>query len=168
MDKSKEDLVIENINLVYSVIHKLFPSCIHDEDIVQIGRLGLCEAAECWDESKSKFSTFAWTVIANAIRDEFKRRKLDKKTCSLSNPVVIDGESDILTYEDVIQGDDDVEYYDEEWYYASLTDREREVANRLRSGQTVHQIAITLGYSEETIYTIRRSIIRKWRKMNED
>lgn len=168
MDKSKEELVVEHINLVYSVIHKLFPNCIHDEDIVQIGRLGLCEAAERWDESKSQFSTFAWTVIANEIRDEFKRRNADKKTCSLSNPIMSDGESDVLTYEDVIQGDDDVGYCDEEGYYAVLTDREREIADLLRSGLTVPQIAVKLKYSGETINKLRRRIVLKWRKLNEN
>lgn len=168
MDKSKEALVIEHMNLVYSVIHKLFPKYIHDEDIVQIGRLGLCEAAERWDESKSQFTTYAWTVIANHIRMEFRRRNADKKTCSLSNPIVSDGESDILTYEDVIQGDDDVAFCDEDGYYAILTARERALADQLRIGKTVPEVAVMWGYSEETIYTIRRKIILKWRKMNEN
>lgn len=168
MDKSKEALVIENMNLVYAVIHKLFPKCIHDEDIVQIGRLGLCVAAERWDESKSQFATFAWNVIANHIRLEFRRRKKDKMTCSLSSPIVSDGDSDVLTYEDVIQGDDDVAFCDEEGYYAILTERERSLADLLRKGKTVPEVAVMWGYSEETIYTIRRKIIMKWRKLNED
>lgn len=168
MDKSKEALVIEHLNLVYAVIHKHFPKYIHDEDIVQIGRLGLCEAAERWDESKSQFTTYAWTVIANHIRIEFRRRNADRKTCSLSNPIVSDGESDVLTYEDIIQGDDDVAYCDEDSYYDLLTDREKVVANLMRQGKTVPEIAVMLGYSGETIWQTRRSIIRKWRKLNED
>lgn len=168
MDKSKEELVVEHLNLVYAVIHKLFPRCIHDEDIVQIGRLGLCEAAERWDESKSQFTTFAWTVIANAIRDEFKQRKLNSKVCSINNPIISDGESEVLTYEDLLQGDEDVAYCDEEGYYEVLTDRERTVADLMRQGKTVPEIAVILGYSGETIWQTRRSIIRKWRKLNED
>lgn len=168
MDKGKETLVVENMNLVYAVIHKLFPKYIHDEDIVQIGRLGLCVAAERWDESKSQFATFAWNVIANHIRLEFRRRNKDKMTYSLSSPIVSDGESDILTYEDVIPGDDDVEFCDEDGYYSVLTDRERALADLLRKGKTVPEIAETWGYSEETIYTIRRRIILKWRKLNEN
>ena len=168
MDKSKETLVVENMNLVYAVIHKLFPKYVHDEDIVQTGRLGLCEAAERWDESKSQFATFAWTVIANHIRTEFRKRSIDKKTCSLSNPIVSDGESDILTYEDVIPGDDDVEFCDEDGYYSVLTDRERVLADLLRKGKTVPEVAEMWGYSDEKIYTIRRRIILKWRKLNEN
>jgi RNA polymerase sigma factor (sigma-70 family) len=167
MDKSKEALVVDNLNLVYAVIRTNFPRCIHDEDIVQIGRLGLCEAAETWDESKSQFTTYAWSCITNKIRKEFRQRKKHKNTCSLNNPVAYDADSKVMTYEDILTGDEDVNYCDEELYYSVLNDKERELADLLRKGKTPVEIAEDRGCSTETIYQIRRSIILKWKKLNE-
>ena len=79
---NKNELIEKNMNLVYFVISKYYPTFIHDEDIVQSGMLGLCKAADKWDESKSKFSTYAGRCIRNEINQEFIRRKPFSKVIS--------------------------------------------------------------------------------------
>lgn len=167
MNESRNELVIRHLNLVYSVLHKNFPKHAYDEDLVQIGRLALVEAADRWDESKSEFGTFAWTVVTNAIRLEFRRRNKDWRVVSLNNYVNPGDDSEVLTYEDTLRGDDDVNYCDHDGYYSLLTDKERELADLLRSGLSVPEIARLWNCSRETVYTHRRRMILKWRKLIE-
>lgn len=167
MNENEKVLVVEHLNLVYAVLHKLFPKYAYDEDLVQVGRLALCEAASKWDETKSEFTTFAWKVVANAIRLEFRRRNKDWRVVSLNNYVKKGEDSEELTYEDTLSGDDDVNYCDKDGYYAVLTDKERELADLLRSGLSVPEVAQLWNCSRETVYKHRRRMILKWRSLIE-
>ena len=73
----------QNISLVYFVINKYYPSFINDDDIVQCAMVGLCKAANRWDSSKSKFSTFASSWIKNEIKSELRKRNSRKIEISL-------------------------------------------------------------------------------------
>lgn len=167
MNESRNELVVKHLNLVYAVLHKHFPKYAYDEDLVQIGRLALVTAADRWDSSKSEFGTFAWPVVLNAIRLEFRSRKKERRTISLSNIAISDGESDVITYEEILRGEDDVNYCDYEGYYSQLTDKERELADLLRAGWGVPEIARLWNCSRETVYRHRRRMILKWRKLIE-
>ena len=87
---NKSDLVNENIKLVYYTINKYHSKYIRDEDMIQVGMVGLCKAADKYDERKVKFSTFACVCIRNAIRDELKKRQKYGKP--LSYEALISGE----------------------------------------------------------------------------
>ena len=78
----EKQFIEENMNLVYFLIQKYYPAFIHDSDIIQCGMVGLCEAANRFDESKSKFSNYAKNRILGAIKDELRRR--NKYSCEIS------------------------------------------------------------------------------------
>lgn len=79
-----DDLILENIKLVYYTIQKRFPKYTGDEDIVQCGMLGLCQAAKTYDRTKGAFSTFAISHVTGEIKRELTRRKNDVNTVSLN------------------------------------------------------------------------------------
>jgi RNA polymerase sigma factor (sigma-70 family) len=157
MDETQRQLVLDNQQLVFGVIHKCYPTLVGDEDIVAVGTIGLCNAAIKWDSSKSEFSTFAFSCIRNAIRTELKARSKHREVLSLdyeySNK---DGDECLLA--DVIVGDDDVSYIDLETVYARLTPREKECLDLTREGFKASEIAKKMHLSHETICRCIRNI----------
>lgn len=92
----------ENIGLVGFTIKKFFPQLISDDDLYQVGLIGLWKATEKFNKSKAAFSTFAIKCIRNEVIMELRRR--DRKDrlvpLSLDAPVLglDDSGSGIVTY----------------------------------------------------------------------
>jgi RNA polymerase sporulation-specific sigma factor len=152
----KTKLIEDNMGLVYSLIHREYPQYINDEDIVQSGMLGLCKAAERWDESKSKFSNYAWHCIRNAIVDEFKQRATHQGVLSLDYEV--DGvDGDRVPFGSFIVGQEDVGYVDTDVDLEQLTPIQLKVFELYRNGYKTKEIASTLGVSRQCVcQTMRR------------
>lgn len=73
-DKSaKEQLVLENMKLVYKIAARFYGRGTDKEDIHQIGVLGLLSAIDRFDFSKgTQFSTYAVPLILGEIRQYFR------------------------------------------------------------------------------------------------
>lgn len=142
------------MNLVYFLISKEYPTYIRDEDIIQCGMVGLCQAAEKWDENKSKFSTFASYCIRHEIIKEFKRRSKHQGVLSLDYETVTDGVRGCLG--DTIVGDEDVCYIDD--CEQQLTPVQRNIAALLKKGMHPKDVAETLGVPITSVSFTRRKI----------
>ena len=153
---SQEQLITENMNLVYSVVRKHYPTFIGDEDIIQCGMIGLCLAAKSWDSGKGEFSTYAWKCIRNEINHEFRRRSKCPPTLSLEYEMD-DGEGGTATLRDLIVGESDIEYLDNESILRQLNRNEKVVFELLKSGLTTSDVANATGLHIETV----RKHIRK-------
>lgn len=150
------------MKLVYHLIHREYPTYIHDEDIIQCGMLGLCRAAEKWDESKSKFSTFAVICIRSEIQMEFRRRAKHLGILSLDYEIKKgDVTCDFVTLGDLIVGDEDVPYFDIGIDLSKLNEKERLIAELLPTGMSQVDIARELGVSKQYV----NKTIRKIRAM---
>lgn len=80
MTKEQDELVEENIRLVTYTIEKYHPYAKGDEDMFQIGCIGLIRAAKAFDTSRSvKFSTLAVSSIRGEICKEYRDRYMDKR-----------------------------------------------------------------------------------------
>lgn len=159
---NQQKLIEDNMNLVYFTIHKFYPKMISDEDIIQCGMVGLCNAANTWDESRSNFTTYACRCIGYEINNEIKRRKRQSNTVSLDNYVTSsDGEAD--SFGDLIAGDKDVDYFDVQPFYDSLHQKDREIFNLLREGLTNRELAKQLGVSVQTAHAYTRRLRTLWR-----
>jgi len=101
MRANEEKLVEENIKLPGFVLKKYFPTRMNDEDLYQIGCIGLMTAARKFDASLGyTFSTFAAKVIRytiiRAIRDECaEKRLINKLAYSLDEIIFSTGEGDV-------------------------------------------------------------------------
>ena len=152
---TKQQLIEDNLKLVHHVIHKYYPANVGDEDIVQCGMLGLCNAADKWDESKSKFSTFACSCIKNEIRHEFRRRSKHQGILSLDYEVFgDDGEKG--KFGDFIIADTDVEYVDID--YRRLSKREQQICELCKQGMSYADIGRKLGISRGAVWKASRKI----------
>lgn len=158
------NLVEDNMNLVYFLINKYYPTFNYDEDIIQCGMVGLCKAADTWDESNCTFSTYASKCILNEINMEFRRRRKNKTQLSLDYKVQT--EDGAVEFGDLIVGKDDVDFVDIESIINKLTPREREVFSLLRNGASPSDITRTFGWSRQRTSKILRKIRLLWRNYN--
>lgn len=72
--EEKETLILNNQNLIYFILKKYNYS--YNEDLFQIGMIGLIKATEKYDKSKKfKFSSFAYKCISNEILVHFRKQK---------------------------------------------------------------------------------------------
>jgi RNA polymerase sporulation-specific sigma factor len=157
----KSDLVLENMKLVHGILNKFYPTYAFDEDMIQCGMLGLCKAADTYNDEKGKFSTYACTVIRNEIRIELTRREKYKHDVSLSTPV--SDEEGVVTLEDQLSSQLDVDYCDDKGMLAELTDQERQVVMLRSKGYIQEEIATELGISRSVVAMICAKVKSKWR-----
>lgn len=153
-------LIEDNKKLVYYIINQFYPNLITDEDIVQCGMLGLCRAANTWDESKSKFNTFAGRCIRNEINHELYRRNKHKGVLSLDYEYS-DSSGDDITLQDMIVGQDDVDYVDIDSIYQQLSPIERDIVDLRRKGMTIKEIAKQVGCCYQNVSKHLRKIKTK-------
>jgi RNA polymerase sporulation-specific sigma factor len=164
MDKSK--LITDNINLVYYVLHKYYPYSIADEDLIQAGMVGLCVAAERYNEELGKFSVYAVKGIRNYMNLELKNRKKFANQISLSTEVKLgEGEDGAITLEDILPGDEGIDFLDSDTYLSELTEVEKRVVEMRLLGYTRQDIGAELGVSSQTAGNICRKIKHKWSKI---
>ena len=114
MQNHQNNLVEDNLNLVYYIVSHNFPTYLKDEDVIQAGMEGLCKAAKTYNSDNGKFSTFAGVCIRRHIYKELNMRKHYQDQVSL-NTVISDDEGEISTLEDVIVGDEDVDIFQMEF-----------------------------------------------------
>ena len=70
---AKEQIVSENLNLVYKICARFYDKGVEREDLHQIGAIGLILAAEKFDLSRGlKFSTYAVPLILGEIKRYFR------------------------------------------------------------------------------------------------
>jgi RNA polymerase sigma factor (sigma-70 family) len=150
-------LVEDNIKLVYHIISRDYPTYIKDEDIIQCGMVGLCKAAKYWKE-QGLFSTYAGKCIRQEIYLEFLRRKKHTKVISLDTNI---GEDDTLG--DVIVGEEDVEFIDDS-IYESFTLEENSILELYKNGFSTREIADMCGLTINKVRKILRTIKIKWRR----
>ena len=153
----KQQLIEDNLKLVYHVIHKYYPSNANDEDIIQCGMLGLCKAADKWDETKSQFSTFACSCIKNEIKLEFRRRSKHHGILSLDYEVYGD-DGEKSTFGDFIVSEEDIEYVDLGIDYRRLSKREQAICEYCKQGLSYADIGRKLGISRSAVWKASRKI----------
>jgi RNA polymerase sigma factor (sigma-70 family) len=162
-----QKLIEDNMKLVYYVIRTRFPRYTTDEDLIQAGMLGLCKAANAWDETKGIFSSFAVKGIYFEICKEFKRRKRQKFTYSLDYEYSY-LENEPSTLGDVLVGDSDVDWFDYESFYDVLTEKERVIVDMKLQGLTGREIAKTIGGSNQNVSACLRRARKRLEKANDD
>jgi len=153
----KQQLIEDNLNLVYHVVHRYYPTFYDDEDIIQTGMVGLCKAAEDYDETKSEFSTFACRCIRNEINMEFRRRKKHNNILSLDYEVD-DGHGEKVPFGDFIVGDEDVQYVDLDVDIDKFTPTQICILELLKQGHTPSETASIVGCTPQYVHKTRRTI----------
>lgn len=162
-----ELIYLENENLIYSALKKHYPSYYHDEDIRQIGRIGLWKACSTYNESKSKFSTYAYSCILNELKMHFRKenvtkRKPDEPIRSL-NYLYDRDDSDPCSLESILVAPD-IGWLDTEHFIESLTSRQKRIVELRIKGFKQREIAAKLGVVQPTICKELSNIRRKYER----
>ena len=156
------------MKLVYHIVHRYFPSHKHNEDMIQEGMLGLIKAADSWDESKSKFSTYASTCILNTIKNWLKAESKHYGVRSLDYQIPTD-EGDLVPLLEIIEDENSLDFDVVQKYtlfYKRLTEEENEILRLRMQDFTYKEIGEMFGCSRTTIRKIIKKIEMKWRKFN--
>ena len=157
---SVDELITENINLVYWVLSKYYPAFLKDDDLVQIGMLGLIYAARRFDESRGyPFAALATKCIRDEIRKEFIKRCADKQ------PISLDGTDEDSLY-DYVASDADLRDAELRQHYMEfleqLDDVSRDLVKLRRSGVKIEDAAKHVGLTKSGAAKRMRSIKSKW------
>lgn len=166
---NRNKLIEDNMNLVYYVIHRYFPKYAFDEDVAQEGMVALTKAANTYDETKSKFSTYATWAISNGIKKYLRKQKRQIKTMSLDtcmSDYELDGEvslGDIVPDESV---EVDFELLYDEDFFKILKDKDKTLISMTLDGYSRTDIARVLNCGEDYITKRRRLLKQKWREFD--
>lgn len=163
-----EQLVVDNMKLVYSIINKNYPTFSFNDDVIQTGMLGLCKAADTWDESKSKFTTYATYCILNHIKNYFRSESKHQGISSLDFTVKGDDGCEMPMYE-LIVGELDIDLEGVTWnlFYESLSENEKEFVDDCMIYKR-YELAEKYGVCIPVIRKRINNIKHKWRKFNEE
>ena len=96
-------LVEENDKLVPFILQKYFPRLYRSDNLddwMQIGRIGLINAARIYDPGKGAFSSVAGRCIHNSIRQELRMARMQKRIpdqliCSFDETIPGNGDKDV-------------------------------------------------------------------------
>lgn len=153
----------ENEKLVSFVISRYYPTFLNNEDVRQIGKLGLWKACISYNDSKVKFSTYGCCLIRNEISLHFrtstrKKRIPDNQIVSLS--YVIDGEKIHGELSDLCLEAPKISVWCGPPLKDILSERQKIIIQLSIEGGTQRQIGEILGVSHTTICNEIKNIIR--------
>lgn len=164
-DKEINQMVQDNLRLVTFTVNKYYHQYLSDDDIMQLGYIGLWNAIKSYNPDRGKFSGYASVCIKHEIDKHFqglntKMRKAD--VCSLdgfvTNTYLFGGEQEVGPHE-VICGDPDVNWFDSEDLLNRLDKKDRFILIRICKGYTQQEIADAIGCTIQNV-NIRMKNIR--------
>ena len=163
-------LIEENHNLIYSLLYKYH---LDVEEWYDLAAIGLCKAANTYNNGKSGFSTYAYKCMYTTIMME-KRKENAMRTIPQNQIVYYENqvseeskENDTSTFLNYIPSKQDVE--NETISTLSLENIENElVGNKrkvfvlLKEGYTQSEISKIIGISKQRISKIKQEILEKY------
>lgn len=159
-----QQFVTENHNLIYAFLKA---NDLDVEEYYDVAAIGLCKAAQAYDESKGfMFSTFAYQCMRNEWwrlgRRLLSRNPDGVKLCSLSR--FEDGDEDRI--KELCDRVDFTEYIeseaDAERFIRSLNECEAHILRSMIDGKSTYEIAKDLGYTHQWISCIVKKIRKKY------
>lgn len=164
MDKGVESLILNNLDLVPYVIHRL--KFTPDDDLLSEGTIGLIKAAKNFDPNKgTKFHTYAISYIKGYVKDyvTFKTR-LIRPVRTLTGLHVIEVPQEDTTKTGEYQSDDeDIEgKLIIEDFLSKLTPDERYLVQALMDGYTQSAVAEQLNLKQPTVSQLLRMVRYKY------
>lgn len=165
MNDEQQRLVTDNMKLVHFVVNKYYPTFNGNEDVSQVGMVGLCKAALAWNPDKTTFTTCACIYIRNEIRAYFRENLVEQPPLSLDYEY--DGD---MTLSDAIEGDCDVNStLDFDEFLAEQPERTQQIIRLHSQGYSLKEIANWLGVSSQIVNQAKRIFELKWeRRFNEN
>lgn len=171
----------ENERLIYYILRNKLnrDDLVHDEDIVQCGRIGIYKAWKSYDSTKAAWSTYMTRCVTNEIFMELRRRRNPKNkfydSCDRLDRVIDDGRGSTCELQDLLIVDDNsfesvISDHEQRWneIYNSLSLRERSIIYWLDMEYTQKEIGEMIGtsqsYASRLIKQLKNKIQQKWKE----
>ena len=170
----RNELIEDNLNLVYFMIEKHFATYIDRDELIGIGYEGIIKAADKFDKSKNiKFCTFACKCIHNEITKylnalNYHCRKANMVACSIDNKIE-DCIGEDLTFKEVFNINEDYSIVVGEEILNranSLVANGRFILEKRIAGYTFREIGQMLNITGQAVMK-RLSIIRQYLNLKE-
>ena len=167
MTEQECSLVEAHMALVETVIRRHItvrpeiPGLEHD-DLSQVGSLALCRAAQRYD-GRCQFSTFAYTVVKNALLDHC-RSIMGKQGCVVSSERVTEDGDTISLLETLPDPQTIADSAEAHELLRTLTDAKQRYRGIARKGVQAIEMQIS-GYSTREIaamYGVRTNVVSAW------
>lgn len=166
LTEHQKELVENNHNLIYTFLQKYHLSIDAYYDLAAIG---LCKAAETFQESKSSFSTYAFTCMFTTVMLEIRKEKQAK---TIPNTKLVYYEADTINHNnesfslfECLPAKERVEetalshlYYEE--YEKHLKEKEKQVFYLFSLGYKQREIGNKLGCSQSEVSRIKRKMMK--------
>lgn len=162
-----DQAILDNEKLVYHAVHHYYPALIGDEDIIQLGRIGLWKAIQTYKPGPSKFGNYAVVCIKHEIDKHFQGQNCQKR----KPPVLVylddtpEEAEDGGTVHEVILGTADIDFLDADAILARLTEKQRVILARLASGYCTAEIARQFGSTKflvgKEVARIKKTVLRE-------
>lgn len=145
-------IVEENHNLIYGFLHKYKLS----EDFYGDAAIGLCKAAQSYDESKgSSFATYAYKCMFNECGITIRADKRKVQTISFEAPIA-DGEN--VNLESVLPSDFSNEHMESipyiQWFLEKMCLVDLQILLYRLEGDSYRDVAKKIGYSYQYVKNI--------------
>lgn len=142
-------MVEENHNLIYGFLHKYKLS----EDFYGDAAIGLCKAAQSYDESKgSSFATYAYKCMFNECGITLRVDKRKVQTISFETPIA-DGEN--VNLESVLPSDFSNEHMESipyiQWFVEKMCLVDLQILLYRLEGDSYRDVAKKIGYSYQYV-----------------
>lgn len=148
--------ILDNEKLVYFAVNRYYPALIHDDDIIQLGRIGLWHALSSYEPGASKFGNYAVLCIKHEIDRYFQcQNYIKRKPPEMVRLDATPANAEEATVHEVILGTTDIDFLDVEAILTALTKRQRMILARLAAGYCVAEIARQVGVTK---YHVRKEI----------
>ena len=163
-------LVEENHNLIYSFLYKYH---LDLEEWYDLAAIGLCKAANTYNNSKSGFSTYAYKCMYTAVMME-KRKENAMRTIPQNQIFYYENQvseeskdNDTSTFLNYIPSKQDIENeiisaLSLENVKNELVGNKRKVFLLLRDGYTQCEISKIIGISKQRVSKIKQEIAEKY------
>ena len=164
---AREQAILANQELVRYVIKSLGLNAF-DEDLFQIGCVGLIKAVDSFDFEKNiKFSTYAAKVIRNEILMTLRKKHINAQ--SLDELFTIDGfETSLMDMisDNICMEDELISTMYLEQAFSKLNDNEKKIIYlHFIKGTKQHELAKMMGFTQSYISRMISEIIKKMRRI---
>lgn len=134
--KDCEKLFEDNYKLIFFVLNNYFDKQF-DEDLAQIGAIGLWNACRNFNQDHSKFSTFATKCIYNEILKEVQKHSFPKRKGNATDVSLYENieEHNDIRYIDTIKSKNDFIICD-----LNLTKEEKKILRYIMDGKKQDEI----------------------------
>lgn len=168
-DYAKEQVILNNVGMVGLVLKSLNLNPL-DEDLFQIGLIGLVKTINTFDPDKGvKVFAYAMPIIRNEILTTLRKKRIIP-TFSLDEPYQLEN-GDLVNFSEMIAysrcfEEEVIADMQMKQIFSKLSDREKKIISLSMGGKTQREIAKICGISQAQVSRIIKSIHNKWREQN--